>query len=129
VFHLSIALGLPITRSGPDMIMLNGMAIQFVVACTLADAFCGATPLLWTFSISIKSNVIRMAAIFVLMFPLNIARLEVGFVAFSHGVPWWLAHEFISGLTYFAFLLFIVKYNPDLSSALPLSLETEKNTP
>ena len=42
MFNLSSSFGLPISRTGPDLIELNGLSVQFVVACTLIDAFCGA---------------------------------------------------------------------------------------
>jgi exosortase/archaeosortase len=96
------------SRMGPDLIELNGTFIQFVVACTLIDAFCGAIPLLWNLSASVKSNVLRLLTIFVVVFPLNIGRLELGFIAFAHGVPWSLAHECVSGLTYFSLLVFVI---------------------
>jgi exosortase/archaeosortase len=109
IFILSHAVGLPMSRTGPDLIALNGTSVQFVVACTMIDAFCGAIPLLWHPSVSVKSNLVRLLAILVVIFPLNIARLEIGFVAFAHGVPWWLAHETLSGLTYFCLLVFVVE--------------------
>lgn len=96
------------SRTGLDLIALNGTSVQFVVACTLIDAFCGAIPLLWNFSVSVNANLFRLLTIFVVIFPINIVRLEIGFVAFAHGVPWWLAHESVSGLTYFSLLVFVI---------------------
>jgi hypothetical protein len=109
IFTISRHIGLPISRIGPDLVDLNGTLIQFVIGCTLIDAFSGAIPLLWNLSGSVKSNLVRLVTIFVVMFTLNVGRLEIGFAAFAHGVPWVLAHECISGLTYFILLLFVVR--------------------
>ena len=43
------------------------------------------------------------------LFGLNIVRLELGFIAMTKGVPWWLAHEVVAGATYFFLYLYIVK--------------------
>ena len=109
IFTLSQYIGLPMSRVGPDLIELNGTFIQFVVGCTLIDAVCGAIPLLWNLSVPVKSNLFRLLTVFVVIFPLNVGRLEIGFVAFAHGVPWWLAHESVSGLIYFLFLVFVIR--------------------
>jgi len=107
IVYLSNYLELSVLRVTPDSIELNSTLVQFVVSCTLIDAFCGAIPLLWNLSVSILFNLFRLAIIFVALFVLNIARLEAGFVAFAHGVPWVLAHEVVSGLTYFTLLVFV----------------------
>jgi hypothetical protein len=104
---LSNYLGLPVSRLSADLIDLNGTYFQFVVSCTLIDAFCGMIPLLWNLSVSTLSNVLSLITLFVVLSVFNIARLEVGFVAFANGVPWVLAHEVVSGLTYFVLLAFV----------------------
>jgi len=40
---------------------------------------------------------------------LNIVRLELGFIAMTRGLPWWLAHECVAGVAYFGLFLFIVR--------------------
>jgi hypothetical protein len=107
VVCLSNYLGLPVSRLGADLIDLNGTLFQFVVSCTLIDAFCGMIPLLWNLSVSTMSNVLSLVILFVALSVFNIARLEVGFVAFAYNVPWALAHEVVSGLTYFMLLTFV----------------------
>jgi hypothetical protein len=107
VICLSNYIGLPVSRLSADLIDLNGTHFQFVVSCTLIDAFCGMIPLLWNLSVSTMSNVLGLLTLFIALSVFNIARLEVGFVAFAHGVPWVLAHEVVSGLTYFTLVVFV----------------------
>lgn len=109
VFRLSQSIGVPMMLVGPDLVVVNGILVQFVVACTLIDAMCGAIPLLWKTSSTVTSNIMRLLTIFPAMFVFNIFRLEIGFFALARGTPWWLAHEVVSGITYFALLVFVVK--------------------
>jgi hypothetical protein len=106
--QLSTVLHVPMHREGMDLVELGGMRIQFVVACTMVDAFCGAIPLLWRTSLSLFRNLCYLFVIFVAVFLLNILRLETGFVALDYGVPWSMAHEAVAGVTYFCLLVFIV---------------------
>jgi hypothetical protein len=110
--EISRILGVPMHRIGQDMVELGGAHIQFVVACTMVDAFFGAIPLLWRTSIGMSRNCLRLFAAFAGVFFVNIVRLEAGFVALNSGVPWWLAHECVAGITYFCLLLFIVHEQP-----------------
>jgi hypothetical protein len=100
------------SRGGRATVYLGGAHIQFVVACTMVDAFFGAIPLLWRTSIGLSRNFLRLFAAFAGVFFVNIVRLEAGFVALNSGVPWWLAHECVAGITYFCLLLFIVHEQP-----------------
>jgi len=106
--EISRLLGVPMHRTGEDLIELRGMHVQFVVACTMVDAFFGAIPLLWRTSVSVPRNFLRLFAVFVGVFVVNIFRLEAGFIALNKGIPWWLGHESVAGVTYFCLLLFIV---------------------
>ncbi len=105
---ISAALRIPMHRLGPDLIELNGLRVQFVVACTMIDAFFGAIPLLWRASLGLPGNLARLAVVFVAIFCLNIFRLEAGFAGLNLGLPWWLAHECVAGVAYFCLFLFIV---------------------
>ena len=105
-------------RIGPDTITMAGMRIQFVVACTMIDAFLGAVPLLWTTSLGLPRNLARLSAVFIAVCWVNLFRLEAGFVM-QYGAPWWLAHECVSGITYFCLFLYIVRehaWRPILAS-------------
>lgn len=91
-----------------DSVELGGLHIQFVIACTMLDAFFGAIPLLWRTSAGLARNFVRLSVVFLAVCLLNILRLEAGFVALSAGVPWWLAHECVAGVAYFCLFAFIV---------------------
>ncbi len=106
--RISAALGVPMYRIGTDVISVAGISAQFVVACTMIDAFFGAIPLLWRTYVSWFENFVRLSAVLGGVFLLNIVRLEFGFIAMTRGVPWWLAHECVAGVPYFCLYLFIV---------------------
>jgi hypothetical protein len=105
---ISAALGVPMYRIGADVISVAGVTAQFVVACTMIDAFFGAIPLLWRTKISWQHNFLRLSVELLGVLVLNIVRLEFGFIAMTKGVPWWLAHECVAGVAYFCLFLFIV---------------------
>jgi hypothetical protein len=107
--RISTALGIPMYRIGADVISVAGVTAQFVVACTMIDAFFGAIPLLWRTTVSWSQNLLRLCAFLGAVFALNIVRLELGFIAMTRGVPWWLAHECVAGVAYFCLFLFIVR--------------------
>ena len=106
--NLSAFLGVPMLRTGPDVVTLDGLAIQFILPCTMVDAFFGAIPLLWRRAAGWR-NVPRLAVVFAGVSALNLFRLELGFVALHRGIPWWLAHEVVAGFAYFAVFLLIVE--------------------
>lgn len=107
--QISAMLGVSMQRMGADVIRVAGISAQFVVACTMIDAFFGAIPLLWRTAASWSQNLLRLSAVLVAVFGLNIVRLELGFISMTKGVPWWLAHEVVAGVTYFCLYLFIIK--------------------
>lgn len=106
--QISAMLGVPMYRTGADMITVAGTSARFVVACTMIDAFFGAIPLLWRTHVSWLENVARLTVVLGAVFVLNIVRLELGFIAMTKGAPWWLAHECVAGVAYFCLYLFIV---------------------
>jgi hypothetical protein len=107
--QVSAVLRVPMLRAAADVISVAGISAQFVVSCTLIDAFFGAIPLLWRTTVSWAQNLLRLSAVLGAVFVLNIVRLELGFVAMTRGVPWWLAHEVVAGVTYFCLYVFIVR--------------------
>jgi len=109
LLRLSAFLHLPMQGVSGDLISLDGLQIQFGIACTMVDAFFGSIPLLWRLSGSWHWNVARLAAIFGGVFLLNIFRLELGFIALHYGAPWWLAHECVAGIAYFCVFLFVMR--------------------
>ena len=106
---ISAMLGVPMHRIGQDLIALDSIRVQFIIPCTMVDAFFGAIPLLWLTTATWFRNLARMGAVFAGVFLLNIIRLEAGFIALHHGAPWWLAHECVAGVAYFCLFLFIVR--------------------
>ena len=109
LWKLSSLLDIPMRRAGTDLVDLDGMGIQFGIACTMVDAFFGAIPLLWRRSTGAGKNILRLMAVFAGVFLLNITRLELGFAAMHQGAPWWLAHECVAGVGYFCIFLFIMR--------------------
>jgi hypothetical protein len=107
--RISALLGVPMHSMGPDAIRVAGISAQFVVACTMIDAFFGAIPLLWRTTFSWSQNILRLSVVLLAVFGLNIGRLELGFIAMTKGAPWWLAHEVVAGVAYFCLYLYIVK--------------------
>ena len=99
--QISSILGISMVRTGAEVVTVGGVSAQFIVACTMIDAFFGAIPLLWRTNASLAQNFMRMTAVLAGVFVLNIVRLELGFIAMTRGVPWWLAHEVVAGVAYF----------------------------
>lgn len=105
---ISAPLHIPMHRLGWDLIALGSIQVQFIIACTMIDAYFGAVPLLWRTTLSLPRNLLRLASLFAGVFLLNIARLEIGFVGLHHGLPWWLAHECVAGVGYFILFMYLV---------------------
>jgi len=109
IFRLSNLSGLNMQRVAWDAVQWNGTRINFTVACTFADVWCGSIPLLWNWHRSIAANLEKLAGYTVCLFLFNIFRLEVGQVLYAQGVPWVWAHEAIGGVAYFAVWLWIFR--------------------
>jgi hypothetical protein len=109
LLRISTLLGVHMSQLSPDTILVAGVPAKFVISCTMIDVFAGAIPLLWRIPDSWSANLLRLAGAFGGIFLFNIVRLELGFVAMTRGVPWWLAHECVAGVAYFAVLQFIVR--------------------
>jgi exosortase/archaeosortase len=126
--NISAAMGIPMLRLSADVIGIAGISAQIVVACTMIDAYFGAIPLLWKMNALWRRNLARMAAVFIGVCALNIVRLEAGFVAHTWGVPWWLAHEVVAGVAYFALYAFVLRERAwvaesPIGEALPVTRE------
>lgn len=61
--QISAMLGVPMYRTGADVIMVAGISARFVVACTLIGAFFAAIPLLWRTTALWFENIARMTAV------------------------------------------------------------------
>ena len=104
----SSALGVPAYRLAPDLVLFPGVTARFVVACTMADVWCGAIPLVWDLEEGISSNLSYLVRLAVVIFVVNTMRLAVSnFVVFRLGVPWTIGHQSLAALAYLLIWLLI----------------------
>ena len=101
--------GVSVVRLSQDTLMHRGQLYRFVVSCTAVDAFFGSIPLLWMIEKSLLRNLLFFGVYFLCLSVVNVARIAVGFVAFDRGVSWWLSHEVVAGIFYFALFLWIAR--------------------
>ena len=102
LLHVANLCGLGARRIAWDVIEWQGTPIQFTTACTFVDVFFGAVPILWDKNSEVSRNLHRIAVAAVLLFILNIARLAFGFVLYTQGASWLVAHDVLGGFAYFA---------------------------
>ena len=107
VLRITAALGFPAARLSPDALRIGGLQLRFVIACTFADVFCGALPLLWNGQRSYLRNLLDFAMFAAGLFLFNLLRLECGLLAYLNGVPWEVAHGIEGGIAYFLVWLWI----------------------
>jgi len=100
--------GFPAERLGPDLISWNGGLYQFGIACTFADVFCGAVPLVWGSGAACNiRNIVGLAAA---LFVFNLIRRCLTDLVFSAGAPWPVADQAIGGAAYFAVWICLVRW-------------------
>ena len=102
--------GFMVERLSPDLIAWGGHRFEFGIACTFADVFCGAIPMLWIWQAGVRRNVAFIAAFAVGLFACNILRNLGTDLVFSAGVPWTVADNLIGALSYFAVWVFLVRH-------------------
>jgi exosortase/archaeosortase len=102
LLRLSALLGMTTARTSFDTIEVQGRLLQIVVSCTFAELFFASMPLIWKLDRSLLRNALRLVLVACTLFALNVLRLELGQIAYSHGVPWMLAHDIPLGFVYFA---------------------------
>jgi hypothetical protein len=107
ILRISAALGFPVARVSADTLQVGGLQLRFVIACTFADVYCGALPLLWNSRRSYLHNLLEFAVFGAALFFFNLLRLEGGLVGYMKGVPWELAHGVEGGVAYFLVWLWI----------------------
>ncbi len=93
--------GIHLQRLSAETVMWNGGLFRYEIACTMADVWCGALPLLWNTRKSIVRNLVIWMALGIVLIAFNVTRLSVSDVLFAMGIPWDLAHNVISGVSYF----------------------------
>lgn len=101
--------GIHLQRISADTVMWRGVVYHYENACTFVDVFFGSIPLLWNLRRTIVENVLFLTVVAGGMFFYNVFRLSVSDVLFAAGLPWDLAHNVISGLTYFVVWVWIWK--------------------
>ena len=101
-----------------DTLMWHGTLYRYENACTFIDVFFGAIPLLWRTQRNIGWNlgmVITFAGGLLLF---NVVRLSISDVLFAAGISWDVAHNLISGISYFAVWMVIWRGNlADMANA------------
>lgn len=107
VLRMSASLGMTTSRLTFDTILVGGRATQYVIPCTFADVFLGATPLLWNLKISVARNLSALAITAGALFGFNVLRLEVAQALQYKGVSWTVADGVLGGIAYFLVWLVI----------------------
>ena len=106
----SAGLGVSSVRVSPDLVLFPGRLVRYALGCTMADAWCGAIPLVWKLRQSIGSNLTYLAGLAAFVFVLNTARLALSnFIIFRLNVPWTIGHQGAAALGYLALWLLIVR--------------------
>lgn len=100
--RLDSVFGVYLQRISFDTVAWHGAQYRYVVACTFADVFCGAIPLLWNRRESIVSNAFDLFIFGEMLLAFNVVRLSFSDVLFASGLSWNIAHNLVSGLCYFA---------------------------
>jgi hypothetical protein len=101
--------GVHLQRISFDTVMWKGALYQYQNACTSVDVWFGSIPLLWNLRKSWACNVFFALAVGAGMFFFNVFRLSVSDVLFAAGLSWNLAHNVVSGISYFVVWIWIWK--------------------
>ena len=99
--RLDLLAGIHLQRITADTVMWKGVLYHYENPCTFVDVWFGSIPLLWSLRRSVARNVGFMAVVAAGMFCFNVFRLSVSDVLFAAGLPWNLAHNVLSGISYF----------------------------
>ena len=107
--RLDSLFGVHLQRISSDTVMYNGALYRYVIACTMADVWCAAIPLIWDIRSRIVQNLRVLGVFTVALFAFNIIRLSFSDLLFASGLSWDLAHNVISGVAYFLIWIFVWK--------------------
>jgi hypothetical protein len=105
--RLDLLAGIHLQRLSNDVVMWKGALYNYENACTFVDVYFGTIPLIWEWRRGIASNAALLAIVAVAYFAFNVFRLTVSDILFAVGLPWDLAHNVISGISYFAVWVWI----------------------
>lgn len=99
--RLDALFGVHLQRIAFDTVMFRGAVYRYVIACTMADAFCGAVPLVWNIRRTVMRNLGFIFAFAAGLFVFNVVRLSFSDILFATGLSWNWAHNVVSGVCYF----------------------------
>lgn len=102
LIRIATVCGVGAKRLAWDVIEWQGTPIQFTTACTFVDVFFGAVAIVWSSRCRFIKNIGHVAALAVGLFCFNLLRLTVGFLLYTRGIPWVIAHDVLAGFSYFA---------------------------
>jgi hypothetical protein len=115
--HLDALLGVYLEPISSTSVLWRGHVYRYVIACTMADVWCGSLPLLWRTRLhpeSVGLNMLSNLRTLLLFTPalllFNVCRLSLSDVLVAHGVSWNLGHNVVSGLAYFLIWQFLTAY-------------------
>ncbi|MBV9480695.1 MAG: hypothetical protein JO249_08070 [Acidobacteria bacterium] len=119
--RLDLLAGIHLQRISNDTVMWKGVLYRYENPCTFVDVWFGSVPLLWNLACPVIWNIGFMAIVAMGMFCFNALRLSVSDILFAAQVPWNLAHNVISGLSYFLVWVWIwTRLNDSYRSPSPL---------
>jgi hypothetical protein len=104
--------GMHQVRVSIDTVWWNGIYYYYANACTFADVWCGAVPLVWDIRKRLIRNLALIAGLAVALFVFNVLRLSASDILFGAGVPWPLAHHVVGGLSYFVVWIWVWDHSP-----------------
>jgi hypothetical protein len=110
--RLDALAGVHLQRVSHDTVMWGGRTYHYVNSCTFADVICGAVPLLWNLRKTITQNLARIVMVGVVLIAFNVFRLSVSDVLYAQGLSWNLAHNVISGVSYFLVWTYLWRNRP-----------------
>lgn len=107
--YISNAMSFNMHRVSFDMLELNGEFFHYTAACTFIDVFLLSIPLIWNLHFSLNKNILKLCFYFAALSLLNLVRLQISILLFYNAIPWWLAHQTLTGICYFLIFLWIIK--------------------
>jgi hypothetical protein len=99
--RLDAVAGVSLHRVADDMVVWRGATYRYVIACTFADVWCAAIPLVWDLRRALSRNLLTVFLLALALVLFNVVRLSASDVLFARGLPWWLAHDVLGGVAYF----------------------------
>jgi hypothetical protein len=127
--RLDLLAGIHLQRLSSDLVMWKGVLYRYENACTFVDVYFGSIPLLWDLRRSVARNLGFLGIVAVGYFAFNVFRLTVSDILFAVGLPWDLAHNVVSGITYFAVWVWVwsrlgkLLHSPTVTDRQPTSHE------